>query len=74
MDHPTSLLSIAVVSSALSPAALTAAALWGGESWASVLMSGFAVAITIPLMVAIAAIPIVLARLGWRSDSGWFRR
>ena len=34
MDHPTSLLSIAVVSSALSPAALTAAALWGGESWA----------------------------------------
>jgi hypothetical protein len=30
-------------------------------------MSGFAVAITIPLMVAIAAIPVVLARFGLAS-------
>jgi hypothetical protein len=63
MNQPSSLLSLAVVSSALSPAAITAASIWGGESWTSVLMSGFAVAITIPLMVAIVTIPIVLARL-----------
>ena len=63
MKRPSSVLSIAVVLSALSPAALTAASIWGGESWTSALLSGFAVSITIPLMLAILIIPIAVARL-----------
>jgi len=40
MKRHSSLLSIAVILSAFAPTALTAAAIWGGESWASVLLSG----------------------------------
>jgi TRAP-type C4-dicarboxylate transport system permease small subunit len=63
MIRHSSLLSVAVVLSAFLPAALSAAAIWGGEGWVRILMSGYAESITIPLMVAVLAIPIIVARI-----------
>jgi hypothetical protein len=58
--HP-SLLSIAVILSAFAPTALTAAAIWGGKNW--ILMSGYAVSVAVPLMMAGLAIPMLIARI-----------
>ncbi len=61
MKRQSSLLSIAVILSAFAPTGLTAAAIWGGENW--ILMSGYAVSIAVPVMMAGLAIPILKARI-----------
>ena len=61
MKRHSSLLSIAVILSAFAPTALTAAAIWGGEKW--ILMSGYAISVAAPLMMAGLAIPILIARI-----------
>jgi hypothetical protein len=46
MNGPSRFLTVAVILSALSPAALTACAMWGGDHWASLLKSGDAIFLT----------------------------
>jgi hypothetical protein len=46
MNGPSRFLTVAVILSALSPAALTACAMWGGDIWASLLKSGDAITLT----------------------------
>jgi hypothetical protein len=46
MNGPSRFLTVAVILSALPPAALTACAMWGGDIWASLLKSGDAIILT----------------------------